>query len=101
MADNCRHHRLCGHYNEREQLGKVIVFPFFVTALGFILYGASVYLISVSEVPDFPLNLSDAGDFILYSTGTGLTSAVIGVVVQYFVNKKIAEQRRQAIIEVL
>ena len=29
--------------NERESLGKVIVFPFFVIALGFILYGASVY----------------------------------------------------------
>ena len=29
--------------NEREGLGKVIVFPFFVIALGFILYGASVY----------------------------------------------------------
>ena len=42
--------------NEREGLGKVIVFPFFVIALGFILYGASVYIISVSAVPDFPLS---------------------------------------------
>ena len=33
------------YLNEREQLGKVIVFPFFVVALGLILYGASVYLI--------------------------------------------------------
>jgi putative membrane protein len=89
------------YLNEREQLGKVIVFPFFVTALGLILYGASVYLITVSGMPDFTLTIPEAGNYILTSIIIGLFSAVVGVVIQYFINKKLAEQRRQEIIEVL
>ncbi len=87
--------------NEREGLGKVIVFPFFVIALGFILYGASVYIISVSGVPDFPLSADVAADNILYSTVIGIISAVVGVIIQYGVNKKMAELRKQEIIEVM
>jgi putative membrane protein len=87
--------------NERETLGKVIVFPFFVTALGLILYGASVYIITVSSVPDFPLNAAAAQSSIIYSTILGIISAVIGVIIQFFVNKKITELRKQEIIEVM
>ena len=87
--------------NERESLGKVIVFPFFVIALGFILYGASVYIIQVSAVPDFPLSADAAADHILYSSVIGIISAVAGVITQYGVNKKMAEMRRQEIIEVI
>jgi putative membrane protein len=87
--------------NEREALGKVIVFPFFVIALGFILYGASVYIISVSGVPDFPLSADVAANNILYSTVIGIISAVVGVIIQYGVNKKMAELRKQEIIEVM
>jgi putative membrane protein len=87
--------------NEREGLGKVIVFPFFVIALGFILYGASVYIISVSGVPDFPLTADVSAKNILTSTVIGIISAILGVIVQYFVNKKMAELRKQEIIEVM
>jgi hypothetical protein len=55
----------------------------------------------VSGVPDFPLTMTEAGTYILYSTTIGLASAILGVIVQHFVNKKLAEQRRQEIIEVL
>jgi putative membrane protein len=87
--------------NEREGLGKVIVFPFFVIAIGFILYGASVYIISVSGVPDFPLTPDEASKNILYSTIIGIASAIIGVISQFFVNRKMAELRKQEIIEVM
>jgi putative membrane protein len=87
--------------NEREALGKVIVFPFFVIALGFILYAASVYIISVSGVPDFPLTSDEAAKNILYSTIIGISSAVTGVITQFFVNRRIAELRKQEIIEVI
>ena len=87
--------------NEREGLGKVIVFPFFVIALGFILYGASVYIISVSGVPDFPLTADVSAKIILYFAVIGIISAIIGVIVQYFVTKKIGELRKQEIIEVM
>jgi putative membrane protein len=87
--------------NEREALGKVIVFPFFVIALGFILYAASVYIISVSGVPDFPLTSDVAANNILYSTIIGISSAIIGVITQFFVNRRMAELRKQEIIEVI
>ncbi len=87
--------------NEREALGKVIVFPFFVVALGFIFYGASVFIISVSGVPDFPLSGDVASQTILYSTVIGIISAVVGVITQYAVNRKMIELRRQEIIEVM
>jgi len=87
--------------NEREGFGKVIVFPFFVIALGFLLYGASVYIISVSGVPDFPLMPDVAAKNILYSTIIGIISAIIGVITQFFVNRKMAELRKQEIIEVI
>jgi putative membrane protein len=87
--------------NEREGLGKVIVFPFFVVALGFIFYGASVFIISVSAVPDFPLSGDIVSKTILYSTAIGVISAIAGVITQYVVNRKMAELRRQEIIEVM
>jgi hypothetical protein len=55
----------------------------------------------VSGLPDFPLTMTEAGNYILYSTIIGLSSAITGVLMQYFINKKLAEQRRQEIIEVL
>jgi len=87
--------------NEREGLGKVIVFPFFVIALGFILYGASLFIISVSGVPDFPLTPDEAAKNILYSTIIGISSAIIGVITQFFVNRRMVELRKQEIIEVI
>jgi putative membrane protein len=87
--------------NERGNLGKVIVFPFFVAAIGLILYGASVFLISLSGVPDFPLTQETASSYILQSTIAGIITALIGVVIQFFINRKNAEQRKQEIIEVM
>jgi len=87
--------------NERENLGKVIVFPFFVTAIGLILYGASVYILSGSTIPDFPLTGEAVSKFILFSTIGGIISAISGVIIQIFINKKMAEQRKQEIIEVM
>jgi len=87
--------------NEREGLGKVIVFPFFVIAIGFILYAASVYIISVSGLPDFPLTADTSAKNILTATVIGIISAIVGVIVQYFVTKKMAELLKQEIIEVM
>jgi putative membrane protein len=89
------------YINEREGLAKVIVFPFFISAVGLILYGASVYILSISGVPEFPLDPASAWGYILYATIFGLVCAIAGVVIQYFVNKRLTEQRRQAIIEVI
>ncbi|NMB78499.1 MAG: DUF373 family protein [Methanomicrobiales archaeon] len=88
--------------NERENLGKVIVFPFFVVAIGLILYGASVYyLINISIIPDFPLSPETASTYILYDVIIGVISAIVGVIIQFFINRRIAEQQKQEIIEVM
>jgi len=87
--------------NERGNLGKVIVFPFFVTAIGFILYGASVYLISWSGVPEFPVSVDLAYTTIFQSTVAGIITAIVGVIIQFFINRKMAEQQKQEIIEII
>jgi putative membrane protein len=87
--------------NEKENLGKVIVFPFFVTAIGLLLYAASLYIISFQGVPDFPLSQETISRYILWDTIAGIISAFTGVIIQHFVNKKIALQEKQEIIEVI
>jgi putative membrane protein len=89
--------------NEREGLGKVIVFPFFVIAVGLILYSASVFIIMALSggVPDSPLSEDVTTNTILYSTIIGIVSAILGVIVQFFINRKISELRKQEIIEVM
>jgi putative membrane protein len=87
--------------NEREALGKVIVFPFFVVAIGFILYAASVYIISVSGLPDFSLTTDESTKYVLYATLIGIVSAITGVIVQFIVNKRMSDLRKQEIIEVM
>lgn len=89
------------YMNERENLGKVIVFPFFIVSIGLILWSASVYVISVNSIPDFPLSADDASRYVLYLTSIGILSAICGVVTQYFVNKKLIDLRKQEIIEVM
>ena len=87
--------------NERENLGKVIVFPFFVAAIGLILYGASVFLIAMSGIPDFPLSPESASTTILQSTVAGIIAAIVGVIVQFLINRRTTEQENQEIIEVI
>ena len=89
------------YQNDLQNLGKVIVFPFFVTAIGLLLYAASIYLISIQGVPDFPLSSETISQYILWDTIAGIAAAVAGVLIQNFVNKKIAEQQKQEIIEVI
>lgn len=89
------------YQNERESLGKVIVFPFFVTAIALLLYAASIYIISIQGVPDFPHSNETITRYILWSTVAGIVAAIAGVVVQHVINKRAADQRKQEIIEVI
>ena len=89
------------YMNERENLGKVIVFPFFITAIGFIFYCASLSLLPVKEIPNFPVTPDGVAVQVLYFAIFGILSAIIGMIIQFFVNKKIAEMRKQEIIEVM
>jgi putative membrane protein len=87
--------------NEREGLGKVIVFPFFITAIGLILYCASLFTLPVKDMLHFPLTPDEAAAQIVYLAIAGIISAVAGVVIQFFINRKLTELRKQEIIEVM
>ena len=89
------------YLNERENLVKVVVFPFFVTAIGLILYGASTYILAVSSASNFPVGPAAASTYILYSTLFGLACAIIGVIVQNVLAKRLAEEQKEAIIETI
>ena len=89
------------YLNERENLGKVIVFPFFITAIGFILYCASLSILPVKDILNFPITPDGVAVQVLYFAVFGIISAIIGMIIQFFVNKKIAELRKQEIIEVM
>jgi len=89
------------YMNERENLGKVIVFPFFITAIGFILYCASLSILPVQDIPNFPITPAGVAVQVLYFAIFGIISAIIGMILQFFVNKKISELREQEIIEVM
>lgn len=87
--------------NEREGLGKVIVFPFFITAIGLILYCASLFTLPVKEILHFPLTPEEAATQIVYLAVAGIISAIAGVVIQFLLNRKLAQLRNQEIIEVM
>lgn len=76
------------YVNERERLGKVIVFPFFVTAIGLILYCASLFYLPIREMAHFPLTAEEAATQIVYLAIAGIVAAVAGVVVQFLINRK-------------
>jgi len=72
--------------NEPEHLAKVIVLPFFLLAIGIIAYGASVYTLSISGIPDFPFAEDDGIRSIVFSTFGGLGCAVLGIYIQRVIN---------------
>jgi putative membrane protein len=89
------------YVNERELLGKVIVFPFFVTAIGLILYCASLFYLPVKEIFHFPLTAEEAATQVVYLAIAGIISAISGVIIQFFINRRLAVIRKQEIIETI
>ena len=89
------------YVNERHRLGKVIVFPFFVTAIGLILYCASLFYLPVKEISHFPMTAEAAATQIVYLAIAGIISAISGVIIQYFINRKLAGLPKQEIIETI
>jgi putative membrane protein len=87
--------------NERERLGKVIVFPFFISAIGLILYCASLFMLPVKEMSHFIYSPEEAATQIVYFAIAGIVLAISGVIVQFFINRKLSELRKKEIIEVI
>jgi putative membrane protein len=87
--------------NEREGLGKVIVYPFFITAIGLILFCTSLFTLPVKEIPHFVFTPEEAATQVVYFAIAGIISAISGVIIQFFIKRKQVELTKQEIIEVL
>jgi putative membrane protein len=78
-------------FYERDQLAKVIVFPFFIGAIGLIAYGAIIYVLSLSNVADFPYTQDTALQFITFGILGGMICIFAGVGLQRYINRWIDE----------
>ena len=85
---------------ERDSLGKVVVFPFFIAAIGLVAYGASVYVMAMSNVADFPFSPDTSRSHIFIGTLAGIIASVAGVVAQYLVSRWVNRQGTRELIEI-
>jgi putative membrane protein len=75
------------YFNEQESLGKVIVLPFFVGAIGTVAFGASVYTLSISAIPDFPQYPGGGVQYLAFTLVGGLVCAFVGVYIQSLIKR--------------
>lgn len=75
------------YLNEKKGLGKVVVLPFFIIALGMIAYGASIYTLSINGSILFLVSEEEGFRFIFMTTLAGLFFAFLGVYIQRIVNQ--------------
>lgn len=80
--------------NDRENLGRVVILPFFIGAIGTIIYGASSYLLSISNVPDFPIAADTGVRLIIAFTVIGLICALLGLYIQSATIRWVKDGRR-------
>ncbi|KUG21292.1 MAG: DUF373 family protein [Methanomicrobiaceae archaeon] len=77
--------------NEREGIRRVVALPFFVLALGAVTYGASIYTLAISEIPEFPVAADTGVQYIILLTVGGLFCAFFGVYLQSLLGRWTAE----------
>jgi putative membrane protein len=79
----------------------VIVYPFYITAIGLILYCASLFYLPVKEMSHFPYTPEEVATQVVYLAIAGIISAISGVIIQFLIKRKLAELSKQEIIEVM
>jgi putative membrane protein len=73
--------------NERRVIQRVVALPFFVLAIGTIAYGASTYILSISDITHFPVTTNVGVKYIIFATIGGLFCALFGVYLQSFLDR--------------
>ncbi len=86
---------------ERNNLAKAVVYPFFISAIGLIVYGSSIYVTALSNVADFPYTPDTALATFFYITAGGLACAIAGVLVQRLMSRRMLREYPGSIIEVM
>ncbi len=80
--------------NEQEMLSRIVIIPFFMGAIGTIIYGASSYLLSISNVPEFPVSAGSGVQSIIIFTVAGLLCALIGIYIQSATSKWVIDGKK-------
>jgi Predicted membrane protein len=80
--------------NEQEMLSRIVIIPFFIGAIGTIIYGASSYLLSISNVPEFPVSAGSGVQSIIIFTVAGLLCALIGIYIQSATSKWVIDGKK-------
>ncbi len=75
------------YLNEKNGLGKVVVFPFFLLTLGMVAYGVSIYTLAINGSVAFPISEEEGMRYIIMSIILGLISAFLGVYIQRVINQ--------------
>jgi len=83
------------YLNETHDLGRVIVLPFFVGAIGIIIYGISTYMLSLSNIENFPFKNVVGIQYAVFAMIGGLVLAFVGVYIQSAVNRWIEEKEKE------
>jgi putative membrane protein len=73
--------------NEKEAIRRMVALPFFVLAIGAIAFGASVYTLSISDIPQFPIETDSGVKYIIFATIGGLFCAFFGVYLQSLLSR--------------
>lgn len=82
--------------NEKETLSRLIVLPFFIAAGAFFVFGASVYVLSLSGNLDFPYYVDDGVRIIIYGIIGAILITGVGIYVQHLVHDWIEQYFKNA-----
>jgi putative membrane protein len=83
------------YLNETHDLGRVIVLPFFISAIGIIIYGISIYMLSLSDIENFPFKDVIGIQYAVFAMIGGLVLAFAGVYIQSVVNRWIEKKEKE------
>ncbi|TAJ44658.1 DUF373 family protein [Methanofollis fontis] len=83
------------YLNEIHDLGRVIVLPFFIGAIGVIVYGVSIYMLSLANIQNNPFQNMLGIQYAVFAMIGGLVLAFFGVYLQSVVNRWIESREKE------
>jgi len=74
--------------NYQAGISRIFVVPFFIVAIGLIMYGAIIYFLSISPIEPFPFTTTEGIAALIILTLAGLAVAFTGIYFRPSVHKK-------------
>ncbi len=86
---------------ERESLNKAVIFSFFLSAIGVLVFGGTSYLLSNLNLRNFPITPDLGVAYIIQGAVGGLICALVGIVLQYMVYRWVEENEKSGLIPIV